>query len=188
MAEHIILLAGPMGAGKTTAIRSLSEIEVVSTEAANSDRETVDKETTTVALDYGEITIGDEDKVRLYGLPGQKRFDFMWQILRERAVGLLLLIKGDAPDALEQTENFLVEFGDMHSRGGIVIGLTHLDQPGCPSVAEFADRVQRVKDNALIPIFTVDARDGFQMQTCLVSLVANVEMFAMLHGKEEEVA
>ena len=53
MAEHVILFAGPMGAGKTTAISTLSEIAVVSTEAANSERDVVDKATTTVAPDYG---------------------------------------------------------------------------------------------------------------------------------------
>jgi len=79
--EHVILFAGPMGAGKSTAIATLSDIEVVTTEAANTERHVVDKETTTVALDYGEITIGDDEKVRLYGVPGQKRFDFMWTIL-----------------------------------------------------------------------------------------------------------
>src|SRR5689334_11133396 len=55
--EHIILFAGPMGAGKTTAIQSLSDIRVIATEAANSDREQSDKPTTTVALDYGEIHV-----------------------------------------------------------------------------------------------------------------------------------
>jgi signal recognition particle receptor subunit beta len=59
--EHIILFAGPMGAGKTTAIRSLSEIPVISTEAANTDLATADKATTTVAMDYGEIGVTDEE-------------------------------------------------------------------------------------------------------------------------------
>ena len=68
--EHIILFAGPMGAGKTTAIQSLSDTPVIATEAANSDRETADKATTTVALDYGEIIVSDEEKIRLYGIPG----------------------------------------------------------------------------------------------------------------------
>jgi hypothetical protein len=79
--EHIILFAGPMGSGKTTAIKSLSDIPVIATEAANSDRETADKATTTVAIDYGEIGVTDEEKIRLYGIPGQRRFDFMWRIL-----------------------------------------------------------------------------------------------------------
>ncbi|TPX01006.1 ATP-binding protein, partial [Schumannella luteola] len=97
MAEYVILFAGPMGAGKTTAIRSLSEIEVVSTEAANSEPGAVDKPTTTVAMDYGEIDL-DPDMVRLYGIPGQERFDFMWDILRERAMGLIVLVNADDPE------------------------------------------------------------------------------------------
>src|SRR5690606_20066773 len=91
MADDVILFAGPMGAGKTTAIRSVSEIPVVSTEAENNERNISDKPTTTVALDYGEILLSDDEKVRLYGLPGQKRFDFMWRILVERAMGMVLL-------------------------------------------------------------------------------------------------
>ena len=65
MAGHVVIFAGPMGAGKTTAIKTLSEIDVVSTEAANTDRDTVNKATTTVALDYGEIGLSDVEKVRL---------------------------------------------------------------------------------------------------------------------------
>lgn len=188
MAEHVILTAGPMGAGKTTAIRSLSEIEVVSTEAVNTDRATVDKDTTTVALDYGEITLGDSDKVRLYGLPGQRRFDFMWDILRKRAVGLMLLIKGDAPDALDMLTDFLDEFAEMHERGAIVIGITHCDKSETPSLAAFADRTRLATDDALVPVFQVDARSRADMQTCLISLVANVEMNAILRSNKEVAA
>ena len=71
--EYVVLAAGPMGAGKTTAIAALSEIPVVSTDAVNTDLARNAKATTTVALDYGEITLGDGDKVRLYGVPGQER-------------------------------------------------------------------------------------------------------------------
>src|SRR5882724_8408995 len=96
-----------MGAGKTTAIRSLSEIEVVSTEANNSERHVVDKATTTGALDYGEILIDGEEKVRLYGIPGQKRFDFMWAILKKRAKGMILLVNSDSPDPIGQMLEFI---------------------------------------------------------------------------------
>lgn len=175
MAEHIILFAGPMGAGKSTAIGALSEIEVVSTEAENTERDVVDKETTTVALDYGEITLGDEDKVRIYGLPGQRRFDFMWSILRERAVGLILLIKGDAPDPLADTRDFLSEFADLHTTGGITIGVTHTDTGQGPAIAEYSTVVDEVLEGCMIPVFAVDARSREHMQTCLISLIANVE-------------
>ena len=102
-----------MGSGKTTAIRSLSEIEVVATEAANTERDVVDKPTTTVALDYGEIALGDEDKVRLYGIPGQRRFDFMWSILRERAEGMVLLVNNDAPDPVGLMLQYLDDFIEL---------------------------------------------------------------------------
>ena len=58
--EYVILVAGPMGAGKTTAIAALSEIPVISTDAVNTDLARNAKATTTVALDYGEITLGDD--------------------------------------------------------------------------------------------------------------------------------
>ena len=116
MAEHVILFAGPMGSGKTTAIRTLSDIEVLATEAVNTERNVVDKPSTTVALDYGEIGLGDEEKVRLYGIPGQRRFDFMWSILRERAHGLVLLVNNDAPDPIGAMNEFLDEFGDVLAR------------------------------------------------------------------------
>ena len=94
--EYIVLVAGPMGAGKTTAISALSEVPVVRTEAVNTDTARNAKAHTTVALDYGEITLDGGDKVRLYGVPGQERFDFMWSILEKRALGLLLLIDDTA--------------------------------------------------------------------------------------------
>ncbi|GGD70000.1 GTP-binding protein [Croceicoccus mobilis] len=188
MAEHVILFAGPMCAGKTTAIRSLSEIETISTEAANTDRETADKDTTTVALDYGEITIGDEDKVRLYGLPGQRRFDFMWRILMERAVGLVLLVNNDAADPLGQLAEFLEEFAELHERGGIVVGITRADIAEGPSLGDYAQTIAKSTSGAIIPVFTVDARDGNHMQTCLLSLIANIESRAALAYQQEQAA
>ena len=129
MAEHVILFTGPMGAGKTTAIQSLSEIEVVRTEANNSERHIVDKPTTTVALDYGEILVGAQEKVRLYGIPGQKRFNFMWTILKKRAKGMVLLVNTDAPDPIGELLFFLKEFREA-LRQGRCRGGYHPSRPG----------------------------------------------------------
>ena len=178
MAEHVILFAGPMGAGKTTAIQSLSEIEVVRTEANNSERHIVDKATTTVALDYGEILIGADDKVRLYGIPGQKRFSFMWAILKKRAEGMVLLVNADAPDPLEEMSFFLEEFRELYDRGGVVIGITRSDVKQGPTIADFADALERTNPGLVIPVFTVDPRDKDQMENVLLALVINIEMRA----------
>lgn len=185
MAEHVILFAGPMGAGKTTAIEALSEVPVVRTEAANTDRETADKATTTVALDYGEITVGDSDKVRLYGIPGQRRFDFMWQILKERARGLVVLVNADAPDPVASMLEYLDEFSDLHDRGGVVVGVTRSDVVDGSGPGVFSDALQAAHPEMLVPVFTVDPRQTDQMTTVLLTLVANIEMRAAMTAAQE---
>jgi uncharacterized protein len=175
MAEHVILIAGPMGAGKTTAIEALSEIPVVSTEAANTDRETANKATTTVALDYGEITLDGIDKIRLYGVPGQRRFDFMWRIIEERALGLILLINNDAKDPLGDLVNFISDFAGLQERGGVVIGVTRSDVAEWPPIEAYADKIREVYPHITAPVFTIDARCGDHMLLALTALLYSIE-------------
>lgn len=175
MAEHVILFAGPMGAGKTTAISSLSEIETVRTEAANTERDIADKATTTVALDYGEITLDLDDKVRLYGTPGQRRFDFMWTILKERARGLILLVNNDAHDPIAEVLAYLDDFADLHERGGIVVGVSRSDVAPGPSRAEYSAAITAARPDLVVPVYTVDPRDADQMRTVLMTLIAGIE-------------
>jgi len=184
VAEHVILFAGPMGAGKTTAIKSISEIEVVSTEAANSERHVVDKETTTVALDYGEILLDGEEKVRLYGIPGQRRFDFMWGILKERAKGMVLLVNNDGPDPIGEMLAFLDDFSELYDRGGVVVGLSRTDISPRPTVAEVAAALTERHPGMVVPVFTVDPRNSDHMRMVLLALVANIEMRAAFAATE----
>ena len=171
--EYVVLAAGPMGAGKTTAIAALSEIPVVSTDAVNTDLARNAKATTTVALDYGEITLGDGDKVRLYGVPGQERFEFMWRILERRALGLLLLLDGAAADPLGDLETYLHAFRALGQRGAVVVGVTRRDLAAKPSMANYNAKLAQL--GYLLPVFAVDAREPGQVRTMLGALVAMVE-------------
>ncbi len=175
MAEHVVLVVGAMGAGKTTAITNLSDVETIRTEAKNSEKDRVDKETTTVALDYGEIALSDTDKLRLYGVPGQKRFDFMWSILKKRAVGLLVLVKNDNPNPALELLEFIEEFKEIHERGGLVVGITHSDVAPFPTHVQYQELLQKHYPSVLAPVFTVDARDKDSLLTMLMVLSANVE-------------
>jgi len=78
MAQHKIIFAGPVGAGKTTAISVISDIPIVSTDESASDMTLVRKPNTTVAMDYGLMKLDGQERVHLYGTPGQERFNFMW--------------------------------------------------------------------------------------------------------------
>jgi signal recognition particle receptor subunit beta len=171
--EYIVLVAGPMGAGKTTAISALSEIPLIKTEALNTDLARNAKALTTVALDYGEITIGEGDKVRLYGVPGQERFDFMWKILERRALGLLLLLDNTAPDPLADMNRFIKVFADLDQRGALVIGVTRHDLSPHPTSDDF-HRALAAQDR-VVPIFTLDARQPAQVRVLLGTLIAMVE-------------
>lgn len=182
MAEHVILFAGPMGAGKTTAIQSLSEIPVVATEAANSDRAQADKDTTTVAFDYGEITVGADEKVRLYGVPGQRRFSFMWKLLAERATGLVLLVHNDAEDSIGRMLDTLVDFEHLIDRGGVVVGVTRLDLGLGPAVADYGEALAEASNGPAVPVLQVDPRSPSDMRILLMTMVANIEMRAALRG------
>lgn len=177
--EHVVLFTGPMGAGKSTAIGTLSDIPVVGTEAANSDRGTADKATTTVALDYGEILVNDEEKIRLYGIPGQRRFDFMWRILRDRAEGMVLLVHNDGPDPIGATREFLIEFGDLCERGGVVVGVTRMDVRPGPTLTDYTDVLEVERPDLMVPVMPIDPRDRGNMEMLLMSLIANIEMRAV---------
>jgi signal recognition particle receptor subunit beta len=85
-----MVVTGPFSAGKTAFIRSVSEIDVVSTERKISlASEKMVKESTTVAMDFGRITVDDDLVLYLFGTPGQRRFDFMWEILSEGMLGFI---------------------------------------------------------------------------------------------------
>jgi uncharacterized protein len=105
-----MVVTGPFSAGKTEFIRTISEIDVVSTERKiSSDAERV-KETTTVAMDFGRITVDDDLVLYLFGTPGQKRFDFMWEILSEGMLGFIVIVDSTRPETFREARNILDTF------------------------------------------------------------------------------
>jgi small GTP-binding protein len=106
-----MVITGPFSAGKTQFIRSVSEIEVVSTERKlTSARERALKDTTTIAMDFGRITVDDDLVLYLFGTPGQKRFEFMWEILSEGMLGFIVMVDSTRPETFREARSILETF------------------------------------------------------------------------------
>lgn len=164
-----IIVAGPVGAGKTEAIRSLSDKGIVTTEEVASDATKNIKETTTVAMDYGVMKLDGGEQVRLYGTPGQRRFDFMWEILSENALGLILLLNAAEGDPVEDLHYYLDSFMPLIASSALVVGITHAeDMPW-----DLHDRLSKAlfDRDVAANVSVVDARRRDQMQMLVRSLV-----------------
>jgi len=105
-----MVITGPFAAGKTEFIGAVSEIDVVSTERKiSSDAERI-KETTTVAMDFGRITVGNDLVLYLFGTPGQRRFDFMWDILSQGMLGFVIMVDSTKPETFREAKRILETF------------------------------------------------------------------------------
>lgn len=105
-----MVVTGPFNSGKTEFIRSVSEIDVVSTERKISSEAERVKDQTTVAMDFGRITVDDTLVLYLFGTPGQRRFDFMWEILSEGMLGFIVMVDSTRPETFREARNILETF------------------------------------------------------------------------------
>lgn len=172
MKEYKILFTGTMGAGKTTAIAAISEVAPIVTDVLNTDS-SVAKERTTVGLDYGLLTLENGDRIRLFGTPGQQRFDFLWKILANKALGLIILTDNSRPDPLADLAMFLDGFADALATMPCAIGVGRLDSHPEPGLERYADLLEA--RGLVLPIIAVDVRRRDDVTLLIDTLLAQLE-------------
>ncbi|WP_033389310.1 GTP-binding protein [Kibdelosporangium aridum] len=168
-----IVIAGGFGVGKTTAVASISEIPPLRTEAvmtsaaAEIDRtgHVPSKTTTTVAMDFGCITIDDEVKLYLFGTPGQDRFGFMWHDLVVGALGALVIVDtrrlDDCYPAVDYFEKAGVPF---------VVAVNKFDGMLNHDLNDVRWALAVSED---VPLVTFDAREKLSVRDALLAVLRN---------------
>lgn len=158
MCQQKIIFTGPEGAGKTTAIQSISDTPPIKTDVVSSHKCKTKKRQTTVAMDYGVININPGSKLHLYGTPGQKRFDFMWDILSSSGgIGLILLVDNTKADPFQDMHFFLKAFKHYIAKTKVVIGVTQMDLVNKPKIEDYQNQFINF---AITPtVFSIDARN-----------------------------
>jgi len=166
-----IVIAGGFGVGKTTAVSAISEIRPLRTEAAiTSVAVGVDragqipaKTSTTVALDFGCITIDEGLKLYLFGTPGQDRFGFMWHDLSHGALGALVIVDARRIDDCFPAVDYFEKAGLPFV---VAVNLFHGELPH-----DLADVRWALAIDGAIPLITFDARDRLSVRDALLAVL-----------------
>lgn len=172
MKDPKIVFTGTPGAGKTTAIAALSDRQPVVTDVRNTDAR-LDKERTTVGLDFGEVDLGDGHSVRLFGTPGQLRFEFMWRIIAAEALGLVILIDNSRPDPLDDLDTYLDAYANMLTTMNCAVGVGRTLECPLPSIDDFGDAL--AARGLVFPVLAVDVRDRDDVLLLVDTVLAQAE-------------
>lgn len=165
-----LVVTGTVGAGKSTFIRSVSEIAVVDTDRLSTDETAVLKKKTTVAMDFGRLQFAPEMALHLYGTPGQSRFDFMWDILIRKAHAYIILVDAHRPSAFREARRLLA-FMKQRVNIPMVIGLTHMDCEGAWSEENVAIALGFIDEQKRPPFVTLNANEKDSVIDTLIVLV-----------------
>ena len=166
-----MVIAGGFGVGKTTTVAAISEIRPLRTEAAMTsvaaevDRTGTipDKTTTTVALDFGCITIDEDLKVYLFGTPGQDRFGFMWRDLTCGALGALVIVDARRIDDCYPAVDYFEQVGLP-----FVVGVNRFHGVLSHSLDDVRWALAIGGD---VPLLSFDARDKYSVRDILLAVL-----------------
>lgn len=168
-----LVVTGPVGAGKSSFIRSVSEIEVVDTDRKATDETVNLKPKTTVAFDFGRLQFGLDMALHLYGTPGQARFDFMWDILIRKAHAYILLVAAHRPSEFRYARR-IMSFMNQRVKIPMIVGITHCDCKGAWQEENIAVALGLKEESTRPPIITLNANESASVAQAIITLVQHL--------------
>lgn len=175
-----MVVTGPFSAGKTEFIQSVSEIDVVKTERKISSGAEQIKNETTVAMDFGRITVDDDLVLYLFGTPGQRRFDFMWEILSEGMLGFIVLVDSVRPETFREAKHIL-EIFKSYASTPYVIAANKQDLPDAWTPEDIKIALKLEKD---VKVLSCVARDKEAVKAVLLELLYSI--LERMQSEEEQ--
>ena len=165
-----MVVTGPFNAGKTEFIQTVSEIDVVATERKITSEAEKMKESTTVAMDFGRITVDDELVLYLFGTPGQKRFDFMWEILSEGMLGFIVMVDSTRPETFREARTILETFRAYAPTPYVVVA----NKQDLPDAWDIEDMRIALRLDAEVPLLPCVSVEKGYVKEVLIHLLKNI--------------
>ena len=172
-----MVITGPFNSGKTAFVQSISEIDVVSTERAISTEAERIKSQTTVAMDFGRITVDDDLVLYLFGTPVQRRFDFMWEILSQGMLGFVVMVDSTRPETFREAKSILETFR-AYAPTPYVVAANKQDLPDAWSVEDLRVALRLDPEIKMLPCVATDRES---VKAVLLEL-----LYSILEEMEEE--
>ena len=168
-----IVVTGPFAAGKTTLIQTISEVAIVGTDRDVTDETSSIKSRTTVAMDFGRITFGDDLSLFLFGTPGQRRFEVMWEILSEGMIGFIVLVNAADQRSIDEAAHILETFR-RYADVPYIVGVSHLDEADAPVEEIFSKVSQALELPEGTGIVSCDPRDRENVKSLMLHILFGV--------------
>lgn len=162
-----LAIIGQVGSGKTQLIQTLSEIQPFDTDVKSSID--IGKENTTVGIDYGRVMLGPDAALGLYGVPGQKRYSFLWETVNQSLWGIVLLIKCEDDFIKSDLRDQLTFFDPAKNATPCIVAVTHSELSSSEQIDAIFNDVRTLlsEQDICAPIFCLDPREQTQSLTLL---------------------
>ncbi|MCI0710384.1 MAG: ATP/GTP-binding protein [Chloroflexi bacterium] len=173
MPLYKVVITGPFNSGKTTFIKTISDIDVVSTERRITTEDRGIKRETTVAMDYGRAKL-DGNTVHLNGAPGQTRFRFMWDILAAEMDAFVVLVDSTDPPSFPEAHDIITTFSEINPVPYLVVG-TKSDLEGAANTIQIRKGTQAPD---FVTVMPCNATQKSSIRQVLLQVVELIERYS----------